>query len=246
MHLAILDYGTFHVHADGRIIGIPGYCLKIGERIILVDTGFPATYAADPVAASIRDGLGVFGEVVDLTPSNLPAAQLALLGIAPAQVTDMLLTHSHIDHVGGLDQFPQAQLIIGAAERALPAPLYWAELRPYQWPDQRTLLIEDDTELLPGLTILATPGHTPGHLSLVLEFPDGTILLTADAISRPAELCEDRFGGAWDEQQTRAQAQRLMQLATDRNAYIIYGHDPQQWPRLPKAPHWISARRDLG
>jgi N-acyl homoserine lactone hydrolase len=245
MQLAILNYGTFQVHKDGRLIGIPGYCIRADQRIILVDTGFPDAYAYDAEAASAFDGLGVFGQVVNLTPDNLPAAQLALLGIRPDQVTDLLLTHTHIDHVGGIEHFPQAQIIIGAAERALPAPLYWADRRPYAWPEVTYLLIERDTELLPGLTLLATPGHSPGHLSLVLDFPDGTIMLTADAISRPAELMEDRFGGAWDEAQTRMQAQRLMQLAEQLNAFVIYGHDPQQWPRLPKAPHWINARRDL-
>ncbi len=245
MQLALLDFGRFQVHKDGRIIGIPGYCIRTPQHTILVDTGFPAAYAHDTEAATQADGLDVFGRVLDLTTTNLPEAQLALLGLQPADITDLLLTHSHIDHIGGLYQFPQARIIIGAAERALPEPLYWAEKRPLSWPDAEYLQIEADTDFLPNLTLLSTPGHSPGHLSLLLNFPDGEVLLTADAISRPAELQEDRFGGAWDESQTRAQAHRLMELAAKRDALVIYGHDPVQWLTLPKAPTWISARRDL-
>jgi N-acyl homoserine lactone hydrolase len=246
MQLAILDFGRFQVHQDGRLIGIPGYCIRAHGHTILVDTGFPAAYIEDPIGAALADGLDSFGQVVGLTQANTPAAQLALLGIRPDQITDLLMTHSHIDHVGGMADFAHARVIMGAAERAEPAPLYWADRRPLAWPDADYRLIDADTALLPGLTILATPGHSPGHLSLLLDMPDGPILLTADAISRPAELREDRFGGAWDEPMTRAQAQRLMQLAAARDAMVIYGHDPAQWPALPKAPIWVSARRDLG
>ena len=239
MQLAILDYGRFQVHADGRIIGIPGYCIRANQRIILVDTGFPAAYIDDPLATAQIDRLDTFGQVDHLRPANLPAAQLALLGLRPDAITDLIVSHTHIDHIGGLADFPQARIIIGAAERALPAPLYWADRRPLAWPAANYTLIYADTEILPGLTVLATPGHSPGHLSLLIDLPSGPVLLTADALSRPAEL-QDGFAGAWDEAQARAQAQRLLQLAARQQATVIYGHDPAQWPLLPKAPHWFT------
>lgn len=240
VRLAILDYGLFQVHANGRVIGIPGYLIRAGGRTILVDTGFPASYAEDADRASAEDGLGSFGRVLRLTDDHLPEAQLARLGLAPADITDLLLTHTHIDHIGGLANFPGARIIVGAAERALPAPLYWGDRRPLAWPDAAYLTVDGDTELLPGLTVLHTPGHSPGHLSLLLETAQGTVLLTADAISRPGELAEDRFDGAWEVAQARAQAHRLMAIAADRDALVIFGHDPAQWPTLPKAPSWLA------
>src|SRR5262245_24195377 len=128
MRLYILDYGLFQVHEDGRLIGIPGYLIRMDTgQNILVDTGFPAWYVADPEETARQEGLDTFGRLVRLSPDNLPSGQLARIGLVPADITHLIMTHSHIDHVGGIADFPQAPLIIGAAERACPRPLYWAE-----------------------------------------------------------------------------------------------------------------------
>ncbi len=234
--LAVLDYGLFDVNGK-RIIGIQGYYLETsnGARV-LVDTGFPAKYARDPERAGLEDGLGIFGRVVSLTLENLPEVQLAKLGLKPPDITHLILTHGDVDHLGGLHGFPRATLILGEAERALPRPRYFGGLRPVAWPEQDTRLIGEDTQLFPGLTLLATPGHSPGHLSLLVRLKDtGPVLLTADAISRPGEFLEG-FGGAWDEPRARSSALRLMALAEAEGAWVIYGHDPAQWPTLKKAP----------
>jgi N-acyl homoserine lactone hydrolase len=241
MKIAILDSGLFKVHENGRVIGIPGFLIRSGAYVILVDTGFPARYATDPEGAARDDNLGAFGSVLALTTENLPTAQLARLGLRPADVTHLVLSHTHIDHVGGIGDFPQATIVVGAAERALDRPLYWGDRRPFAWPEQQYLTVEGDLELAPGVTLLSTPGHTPGHISLLLQPPAaGAALLTADAISRPQEVVEDRYGGAWDAAQARASARRLLQLARDTGATLIYGHDPAQWPTLPKAPRYLS------
>jgi N-acyl homoserine lactone hydrolase len=238
--LTILDLGLFEVHEDGRVIGIPAYLIRSGAALLLVDTGFPAAYALDPVAAGRIDGLDAFGVMRAPDATQTLAAQLARCSVVPAMITHLVLTHSHIDHVGGLHQFPGATLVLGRAERAAPRPLYWGERRPLAWPDQPQQLIDADTPIAPGVTLLRTPGHTPGHLSLLVEAPDGrAVVLAADAISRPQELSEDRFAGAWDPALARASARRLVALAAGRGARLIYGHDPAQWPALPKAPERV-------
>ncbi len=235
--LTVLDYGLFRVHANGRVIGIVGFLIRTdaGERI-LVDTGFPAAYARDAVAASAADRLGSFGEVLDLGPQHLPTAQLALCGLAPGDIDLLILTHSHIDHVGGIAGFPQAPILIAAADRAAPRPLYFGTARPMEWPDRHYLTVEGDVQLGPGLRLLLVPGHVPGQLALLLDLPQaGAVLLTGDAISRPAEI-DECFDTAHDPAAAVASAARLMALAKASDAMVIYGHCPAQWPRLRKAP----------
>lgn len=240
--LYVLDFGLFQVHENGRIIGIPGFLIQTSDgKNILVDTGFPASYADDPEAASAVDGLDSFGKVLRLTAENLPEAQLAKCGLKKADITHLIMTHSDIDHVGALHDFPQAEMIIGQAERALPRPRYFGfdTISTLTWPvHQPTRLIDSDCELCPGLTILTTPGHSPGHISLLLTLPQtGTVILTGDAISRPAEI-EEGFVGY--PQIAQVSAARIMKLAAELNAFLIYGHDPAQWDDLRKAPAWYE------
>lgn len=238
--LYVLDYGLFKVHADGRVIGICGYLVRTDQgKNILIDTGFPAKYARDREAASREDRLHEFGEILEMSAVNLPRGQLALIGLAPSDIDILVMTHTHIDHVGGLADFPGAPLVIGASERALDRPLYWGDVKPFDWPDVETLCMEGDADLCEGLRVLVTPGHSPGHISLILTLPEtGPVLLTADAISRPAEL-DEGFAGAWSEDLARRSGDRLLALARETGALVIYGHCPDQWPGLRKAPEFF-------
>lgn len=233
--LAILDFGLFRVHANGRVIGIPGYLIQTAKgRHILVDTGFPPAYAADAAEASSRDGLGSFGEILRLTGANLPEGQLATLGLTPSDIGLVVLTHGDIDHVGSLDHFTHAPVLIGAAERALPRPRYFGAVQPVEWPDGDYVTINADTPLCAGLTLLSSPGHSPGHLSLILDLAEtGRVVLTADAISRPSEP-DEGMKDSWDEALALAQARRLIAMA--EGGMLVYGHCPEQWPGLRKAP----------
>ena len=84
--------------------------------------------------------------------------------------------------------------------------------------------------------LLSVPGHVAGQLALWLDLPaTGPVLLVSDAISRPAEITE-RFDTADDPQAAIASAERLLALAAETGAWMIYGHCPAQWPDLKKAP----------
>ncbi|MEM7126390.1 MAG: N-acyl homoserine lactonase family protein [Chloroflexota bacterium] len=240
--LTVLDFGLFQVHADGRIIGIQGYLIQTQDgKNILVDTGFPAKYAENVQAASDEDGLGAFGHIITLSKENLPSAQLARCGVQPQDIDTLIMSHTHIDHVGGLNDFPQATLVISCVERSLPKPLYWNNHSPIDWPaNVQYHLIDQETTLYPGLTLLPTPGHSPGHLSLLVNLPQsGPILLTCDAISRQSEPKEG-FDGSWDPIQAEKSAAMLLELADREQAVIIYGHDPEQWAGLRKAPNYYQ------
>ncbi|MGB5864366.1 MAG: MBL fold metallo-hydrolase [Sulfitobacter sp.] len=241
IRLAVLDYGLFQVHANGRIIGICGYVIQTdADETVLIDTGFPAKYAVNADAATAEDDLGSFGRVLSVTLDNMPTAQLAKLGLVPSDVTLMIQSHTHIDHVGHMHAFAHAPILIAAAERALPRPLYWSGKQVMEWPDAEYLPVHKDTTLGHGFDVLLCPGHAPGQLAFLLELPKtGAVLLTSDAISRASEI-DEGFAGSWDVPLAIHHGARLMQIAAHRDARVIFGHSPEQWPDLPKAPHWFK------
>ena len=126
--LYLLDLGDFNVGPGKRLIGIPGFVIQTETSNgtpganILVDTGFDAGYASDYAALDARDGLSGFGRLENYTARQTLAGQLALLGLKPAEITHLILTHGHIDHVGGLPLFTHCPIILTQIERAEPRP----------------------------------------------------------------------------------------------------------------------------
>lgn len=240
--LYVMDYGLFQVHANGRIIGLTGQLIETHDgKWVLVDTGMPQKYAVDREKSSQEDRLDDFGTILEFGPENMPAGQMARIGITPDDIDLQILTHTHIDHVGGIGDFTHVPMVVNEAERALDKPLYWDGLHPFDWPDDQDYIqVEGDVELFPGLTLLETPGHTPGQMSLLLELPEtGAVIVTSDTISRPEEL-EEGFAGYWREELAEKHAHRLMALAAERNAFVIFGHCPKQWPTLKKIPEYYG------
>ena len=239
--LAVLDYGLFEVHAGPRTIGICGFVIQTdADEVVLIDTGFPEKYAQDADAATKEDALGSFGRVLSVTPQNMPGPQLALLGLDKSDVSLMIQSHTHIDHVGDMAGYPHAPILISADERSLPRPLYWSGKQAMEWPDREYLLVTQDTTLGAGFEVLHCPGHAPGQLAFMVQLPQtGWVLLTSDAISRASEI-DEKFAGSWDVDQAILHADRLMALAAEREAFVIFGHSPEQWPTLRKAPHWFE------
>ena len=233
MHL--LDLGLFEVRGGERVIGIPGFLLTTdrGARI-LIDGGFPPAYAEDAEGAARADGLAAFGRLIDYGPRQTLPGQLALLGLTPADITLAVLTHGHIDHVGALPQV-RCPLVLTATERADPRPRYFGAARPMAWPDLPTHTIEAETTLCGGLHLIPTPGHTPGHLSVLVTLPSGPVILAADAINRASEP-DEGYPDAEDPSTAALSGARLLALRDSLGARLLWGHDPAAWPTLPKAP----------
>ncbi len=108
----------------------------------------------------------------------------------------------------------------------------------------RYRLIDGDTELLPGLRLIETSEHTPGHQSVLVRLPEtGPVLLAIDAVPMRHVFTLDRR--AWptddDEEQLLASTRKLLDLVErEQVGLVVFGHDGRQWQTLRKAPAWYA------
>jgi glyoxylase-like metal-dependent hydrolase (beta-lactamase superfamily II) len=177
-HLDLLD-------ADGMLeMAFGGFLLRVGERVILVDTGL-----GDVEQGPLQGGRFLI--------------ELAALGVRPEQVTDVLLTHLHFDHVGwsthhGEVVFQNATYRCdlrdwehfvgpepGATEKLLPLT---GQLEPW----------DASGPLLPGIDTMSAPGHTPGSTILIVSSGTDRAMLLGDVVHCPVQLIEDEWGGLGD------------------------------------------------
>jgi glyoxylase-like metal-dependent hydrolase (beta-lactamase superfamily II) len=192
-HAGLLD-------ADGNLhVNFGGFLIRTATRTIVVDCGIGAGARPDIGVGTFRD--------------NLRAA-----GVAPADVTDVIFTHLHFDHVGWATDGRRV-LFDGATHwchaldwsyfcgedpavedgpgmddfGAIPAPERLAPLA-----GRMTLLHGETTEVAPGVEVRLAPGHSPGHCIVVLRSGDAQLALLADAAHSPVELLEDDWSSPTD------------------------------------------------
>jgi glyoxylase-like metal-dependent hydrolase (beta-lactamase superfamily II) len=173
--------------------------IDTGNDLVLVDTG------AGP------SGLPDTGMLID---------NLRREGIQPEEITVVFLTHAHADHVGGNvtatgnPLYPNARYVMAQAEwdfwsdeaavtEAIPsADARQGTLDSFQQnllPLEGTIeLIDDGAEVAPGLTAIATPGHTPGHMGLRVESDGDTLWVLGDVALHPLQLQYPDFTGLFD------------------------------------------------
>jgi N-acyl homoserine lactone hydrolase len=252
--LTILDFGRADIDLgavmapgdmDGKwaVCAFPGYLVTLDDgRHILIDTGPNRRHIREPMfefaGTNFSDHLKP-----KMTEADDPRNRLAELGLTEADIDILVLTHTHFDHAGNAADFTSSQIVVHRdafadgrerAERGVPGGL------PETGADGQPLnfrIIDGDTELIPGFTLLHTPGHAVGHLSVLLRLPQtGTVILAIDAIYSRANRDASNYKIGANPSQGLASADRLIALAEQENALLIYGHDPQQWQQLRKAP----------
>lgn len=172
----------------------------------------------------------------ELEPEDEAAPQLWSRGIEPEQVRRVLLSHLHTDHVGGLDAFTHAEVLVPRVEwkRATGLAGRIRGYLPQHWPPEIEPMLVDfdgppfgpfaasyDVAGDGRLLLVPTPGHTPGHAALVVRADEETWLLAGDMVHTAAELDRvDAEVAAW------CRENRVTVLAT---------HDPE-----PPRPAWTQ------
>ena len=159
----------------------------------------------------------------------------------------MICTHLDVDHAGCHDAFPHATFVIQRKQyeaarrgdaRYETARVHWDH------PALRYRLVDGDVELLPGLTLLETSGHTPGHQSVLVRLPrTGPVLLPIDAVPFQHLFAADRPASPLDEDEDemRASTRKLLEVAArEQVALTVFHHDGAQWQTLKTAPEWYD------
>lgn len=207
----------------------------VGDRV-LIDTGMHDGHAYDP--AQTWAGTPYEQSIVPLlAPHEGISARLLELGITPDQITYVINTHLHFDHAGNNNLFLNAQMVVQTSQ------LRAAQERPASFPHRywdrvhRILEVDGDVDLLPGIELLSTPGHVPGHQSVVVHLDDSPdLIFTGDAILSEEFLQHDDWSGFADPGQGHRSADRLLQFASAAGARLVYPHDPVQEATLRRAP----------
>src|SRR5947209_13937886 len=152
------------------------YLIKHAQGYLLWDTGLTDAIAAMPEGQRPADPRMTHWR----RPKTL-ASQLDALGVKPADIKYIAISHTHPDHIGNVEMFPQAMLLVQKAEYEWPNPLGVGRFKP----EHPVTKLEGDRDVFGdgSVTILATPGHTPGHQSLLVKLPQtGALVLSGDAV----------------------------------------------------------------
>ncbi len=196
---------------DGRTAGLRGrltlHCLlvELGDRLVLVDTGFGLRDVADP-----RTRLSLFFRVLtspEWREEMTAVRQIARLGFDPRDVSDIVLTHLDFDHAGGLDDFPQAHVHLMSTERdAAFERATWMDrqrYRPQQWSTKAHWIGYPDSDgerwfgfdtvrelrgLPPEILLVPLPGHTLGHAGVAIHGPHRWLFFAGDAYFHEHEM----------------------------------------------------------
>jgi glyoxylase-like metal-dependent hydrolase (beta-lactamase superfamily II) len=217
--------------------------LPVGEFTFAPDDPYPGQTGV-VVAYAVRHPGGVFlfdtgfgfgnaelDRYYQVRARPLPEV-LADAGVDRAEITAVANCHLHADHSGQNALFPGVPIFVQPAEWDAAHEPDYTILDWIEFPDARYVQVAGDHEVAPGIRIFATPGHSPGHQSLVVDAPEGPLLLAGQAVYSHGEWtgfagAREGGSGAPDGPAYARSVERLRALAPKR---VLFGHDRRGWP----------------
>jgi N-acyl homoserine lactone hydrolase len=217
------------------------YLIQHAKGLMLWDSGLSDSIAASPNGVTR-------GVIHSLVPKTL-ASQLAETGVLPAQIRYLAFSHTHSDHVGNANYFTAATLYMqeaeydaafgpDAAKFGFVSSLY-DKLRA-----NPVVKLHGDYDVFSdgSVMIISTPGHTPGHQSLLVRLPKkGPVLLSGDMTHFQDNWVNRRVpANNFDKQQSLTSMEKVAVILASKNAQLWINHDKAQSAAIPKAPAYIE------
>lgn len=218
-----------------------------GDRTILIDTGFIQEGDKDEFDLKFRVARWIS-----------PLRMLGEMGIEPDQISDIILTHTHFDHMGSIGKFGQARIFIQKEEllscyEAMAMPQRFSYLKAIVDPadvrslleakiEHRVVMLEgDQDDVLSGIGVRFGPGHTRGHQFVTIETRLGKRVVSGDCIYTLRQLTgltnrgdyvplSNATGCVWDQLRT---IEKLNDEIAGNIDNLVIVHDVERWPRFP-------------
>lgn len=208
------------------------WVVRSQERLVLVDTGFDAEIAAKRKRTFVRE----------------PREGLRALGIDPAQVEQIIITHLHNDHVGTFYDFPNAVLHLQDEEMAYATGRYMRHhtlARPYEIEHvvgvvrlvfkNRVVFHNGDEDVFPGISVHLIGGHTAGLQAVRVRTQRGWVVLASDAAHFYENIEGRRLFPTVFHLGAMADGYEKLNRLADSPRHVIPGHDPEVLRRYPPA-----------
>jgi N-acyl homoserine lactone hydrolase len=232
-------------------VPIPAYLVEHpGAGPVLIDTGLPGAVAEEGARALGRAFAAAY--TMEMEPGGAAVDQLRARGVDPMDVGVVVMTHLHYDHAGAVSDFPRATFVVDAAEwraarsggftrgyshKLIDHPFTWREIA-FDDPHVTSFASFGRTVDLFGdgsVRLLSTPGHTPGHMSVLLALEGGReLLLTADAAYARRTIDEELVPVFVEDVHRYRRSLREIRRYVEQTpgAEVICGHDPDRWPEV--------------
>jgi N-acyl homoserine lactone hydrolase len=227
------DASSFTPGASGPgHLSVTCYLIKHARGWVLFDTGVGDHIVKLPDGQ--KSGAGYW------TVKKTVESQLAEIGLKPADVNYVVLSHSHGDHVGNLKLFPQSTLVVQKAEWDWKPPVGV----PLPQSGMKAITPDGDHDLFGdgSVTVIATHGHSPGHQNLLVRLPKtGAIMFTGDSVHTKTNWDSGRVPQRnFNVPQSLQALERMRTVLKEAKAELWIGHEPSEVPQRKYAPAYYE------